>query len=391
MVTGPLQGIRVIDLTIWMSGAIGSMLLGDLGADVIKIEGPTGDPVRRYVPIGPTGSADAPGGVNYAYALCNRNKRQIRLDLRDPAGRDRLYELVRDADVFITSMQAETLLALGADEESIKSVNPAIVYARAGGLGAAGPRANDRCQDMLGMAYAGLLFTASPEQDEPFAPPGATNDVLTGTMTAFGVLAALMQRQQSGHGETVHTSLLHTALWTQLIQFGTVANAPQLLLPARSRREPRSPGVNQYKCSDGRWIAVAAVTADAWARFVKALDLDVTDPETGAELSYAGVLAQASRVRERLDEHFAEQPSVPLARAPRSGGHLVHAGEHAGRRHGRRAGQRERVPEHTRRRPEDGNDAVHTGRLPASDPRGPSPGRGRRRRAGRALIIPGDV
>jgi crotonobetainyl-CoA:carnitine CoA-transferase CaiB-like acyl-CoA transferase len=308
MVAGPLQGIRVIDLTIWMSGAIASMLLGDLGADVVKVEGPSGDPVRRYVPIGQTGSADTPGGVNFAYALCNRNKRQVTLDLRDPAGRDRLYELVRDADVFITSMQAETLVALGADEDSIKSVNPAVVYARAGGLGAAGPRANDRCQDMLGMAYAGLLFTASPEPDEPFAPPGATNDVLTGTMTAFGVLAALLQRQQSGTGETVHTSLLHTALWTQLIQFGTVANAPQLLLPARSRRDPRSPGVNQYKCSDGRWVAVAAVTAEAWGRFVKALDLDLTDPETGGEASYAWVLAHASGMRERLDEHFAGWP-----------------------------------------------------------------------------------
>src|ERR1700751_5782889 len=308
MVTGPLQGVRVIDLPIWMSGAIGSMLLGDLGADVIKIEGPTGDPVRRYVPIGSTESAETPGGINVAYALCNRNKRQIGLDLRDPAGQDRLYDLVRDADVFITSMQAETLVSLGADEESIKSVNPAIVYAKAGGLGHTGSRANDRCQDMLGMAYAGLLFTASPEQDEPFAPPGATNDVLTGTMTAFGVLAALMQRQQSGTGETVHTSLLHTALWTQLIQFGTVANAPQLLLPARSRREPRSPGVNQYKCSDGRWIAVAAVTAGAWATLTQALDLHFTDPETGDPLSYAGVLAHAAEVRETLDEYFAKQP-----------------------------------------------------------------------------------
>jgi crotonobetainyl-CoA:carnitine CoA-transferase CaiB-like acyl-CoA transferase len=260
------------------------------------------------VPIGSTESAETPGGINVAYALCNRNKRQVRLDLRDPAGRDRLYDLVRDADVFITSMQAETLVSLGADEESIKSVNPAIVYAKAGGLGHTGPRANDRCQDMLGMAYAGLLFTASPEQDEPFAPPGATNDVLTGTMTAFGVLAALMQRQQSGLGETVHTSLLHTALWTQLIQLGTAANAPQLLLPARSRREPRSPGVNQYQCSDGRWIAVAAVTADAWARLVKALDLGFTGPEEQDLLSYAGVLTHAARVREILDEHFARQP-----------------------------------------------------------------------------------
>jgi crotonobetainyl-CoA:carnitine CoA-transferase CaiB-like acyl-CoA transferase len=173
---------------------------------------------------------------------------------------------------------------------------------------------------MLGMAYAGLLFTASPEQDEPFAPPGATNDVLTGTMIAFGVLAALLQRQQSGHGETVHASLLHTALWTQLIQLGTAANAPQVLVPPRSRREPRSPGVNQYKCSDGRWIAVAAVTAGAWASFTQALDLDFTDPETGGPLSYAGVLAHAAEVRETLDEYFAKQPmSHWLARLEAAG------------------------------------------------------------------------
>ena len=308
MVAGPLDGIRVIDLTVWMSGAIGAMLLGDLGADVIKVEGPTGDPVRRYVPIGSTDSASVPCGVNYAYALCNRNKRQVTLDLRDPADRDRLYRLVRDADVVITSMRADTLVALGIDEESIKSVNPAIVYAQAGGLGHTGPRAADRCQDMLGMAYAGLLFTTSPEPDEPFAPPGAINDVLTGTMLSFGVLAALLQRQHSGAGETVHTSLLHTALWMQLIQLGTAANAPQVLVPPSSRREPRSPGVNQYKCSDGRWLAVAAVTAGAWTRFAEALDLRFTDPETGDPLSYAGVLAHAGDVREVLDEYFAKQP-----------------------------------------------------------------------------------
>jgi crotonobetainyl-CoA:carnitine CoA-transferase CaiB-like acyl-CoA transferase len=308
MAAGPLQGIRVIDLTIWMSGAIGAMLLGDLGADVIKIEGPTGDPVRRYVPIGATDSATAPSGVNYAYALCNRNKRQVTLDLRDQADRARLRELVRDADVFITSMRADTLTSLGIDEQSVKSVNPAIVYARAGGLGPDGPKAADPCQDMLGMAYAGLLFTASPEPGEPFAQPGATNDVLTGTMIAFGVLAALLQRQQSGHGETVHASLLHTALWTQLIQLGTAANAPQVLVPPRSRREPRSPGVNQYRCSDGRWIAIAAVTADAWAKLAETLGIHFTDPRSGDPLPYSGVLAAAAEIREMLDEHFAKEP-----------------------------------------------------------------------------------
>ena len=226
MVTGPLQGIRVIDLTIWMSGAIASMLLGDLGADVIKIEGPTGDPVRRYVPIGLTESADASGGVNYAYALCNRNKRQIRLDLRDPAGRDRLYELVRGADVFITSMQAANAAGAGR-RRRIHQVGQPRGGVRQGRRAGRGRATGER--PLPGHARDGLRGPALhrlARADEPFAPPGATNDVLTGTMTAFGVLAALMHRQQSGTGETVRTSLLHTALWTQLIQFGTVANAP---------------------------------------------------------------------------------------------------------------------------------------------------------------------
>src|ERR1700722_17168382 len=128
MGAGPLQGIRVIDLTVWMSGAIGAMLLADLGADVIKVEGPTGDPVRRYVPIGATDAASAPGGVNYAYALCNRNKRQVTLDLRDQADRDKLHELIRGADVLITSMRADTLVALGIDGDTGTSGSSAVPY-----------------------------------------------------------------------------------------------------------------------------------------------------------------------------------------------------------------------------------------------------------------------
>jgi crotonobetainyl-CoA:carnitine CoA-transferase CaiB-like acyl-CoA transferase len=305
--SGPLTGIRVIDLTIWMSGPIGSMLLGDLGAEVIKVEGPTGDPTRRYVPIGTTSSWDSAQGVNFAYAQCNRNKRQVSLNLKSEDDRSRLYDLVRTADVFITNMQPDTLVSLGADEESIKSVNPEIIYAQAHGLGHTGPRAGDRCQDMLGMAYSGMLFTASPEPDEPFAPPGAMNDVLTGTMTALGILAALLQHRQDGQSLSVHSSLLHSAMWTQLVQIGTFANAPELVLPAKSRRSPRSPGVNQYKCADGKWIGVAAVTADAWARFAKAISADQRPSETLVDLPYTEVLQDAGEVRACLDELFARK------------------------------------------------------------------------------------
>ena len=376
MGAGPLQGIRVIDLTVWMSGAIGAMLLADLGADVIKVEGPTGDPVRRYVPIGATDAASAPGGVNYAYALCNRNKRQVTLDLRDQADRDKLHELIRGADVLITSMRADTLVALGIDEESVTSVNPAIVYARAGGLGHTGPRAADRCQDMLGMAYAGLLFTASPEPDEPFAPPGATNDVLTGTMIAFGVLAALLQRQHSGtRGDGAGIAAAD----------GAVDAAD----PVRHRRQ-RAPGATAGQVATraaqpgGEPVPVLGRALDRGrgghrgrvGRFTEALGLTFADPETGGPRSYADVLAHAADVREELDRFFAKQPRVALAEPADGGRRLVHAGEHARRRHGGRPRQRQRLPEHARRRPADGGDAVYPVRVRGADPRRPAAGRG---------------
>jgi crotonobetainyl-CoA:carnitine CoA-transferase CaiB-like acyl-CoA transferase len=306
---GPLAGLRVIDLTIWMSGPIASMLLGDLGADVIKVEGPTGDPTRRYVPIGTTSSSVSEHGVNFAYAQCNRNKRQVVLDLSIPDERALLYELAATADVFVTNMQPDTLTRLGVSESDIKAVNPEIVYAQIHGLGHVGPRAADRCQDMLGMAFSGMLFTASPEPDEPFAPPGAMNDVLAGTMTAFGILAALAARERNGRSPSVHSSLLQSAMWTQLVQIGTFANAPDLVLPAKSRRSPRSPGVNQYRCQDSRWIAVAAVTAEAWARFAKVISSYESAPEPLEQLAYAAVLENAEPVRTRLDAVFAGRPA----------------------------------------------------------------------------------
>lgn len=306
---GPLTGVRVVDLSIWMSGPIASMLLGDLGAEVIKVEGPSGDPTRRYVPIGTTVSASSARGVNFAYAQCNRNKRQVALDLRAEHGRRQFYELVDTADVFVTNIQRDTLARLGADEKSIKEANPGIIYAQIHGLGNAGPRAADRCQDMLGMAYSGMLFTASPEVDEPFAPPGAMNDILAGTMTAFGIVTALLQRERDGRRPAVHSSLLQAAMWTQLIHIGTFANAPELVLAAKSRRSPRSPGVNQYMCQDGRWIAVAAVTADAWAQFAQVLSPYASVPAYLLELPYASVLEDAPGVRAELDRIFLRKPA----------------------------------------------------------------------------------
>ena len=303
---GPLAGIRVVDMTIWMAGAVSGMLLADLGADVVKVEGRRGDPTRSHT--APTAGAVAgpPARTSVSYSACNRNKRSIALDLGDDADREVFGRLIGAADVFVSNLSPATISKLGIDEASLRQRNPSLVYAHGSGLGPAGPRAGDLAQDMTGMAYAGMLFTMSPDPDEPFAPPGAMNDVITGTYLFAGILAALMRRAVTGRGETVTGSLLQSALWTQALLVGSAANTVGASTSGRPRTAPRSALVNQYRAADGRWIAVAAINERAWAAFVAGARIEhlVADPRFA---SYAAALAHATELRAALDGHFATQ------------------------------------------------------------------------------------
>jgi crotonobetainyl-CoA:carnitine CoA-transferase CaiB-like acyl-CoA transferase len=156
------------------------------------------------------------------------------------------------------------------------------------------------------MAYAGMLFTMSPDPAQPFAPPGAMNDVITGTYLFSGILAALIRRAATGRGETVTGSLLQSALWTQTLLVGSAANTVGASTSGRPRTEPRSALLNQYKAADGRWLAVAAINARAWDAFVAGAQVEhlVEDPRFA---SHAAMLAHAAEMRAALDEHFATQ------------------------------------------------------------------------------------
>jgi crotonobetainyl-CoA:carnitine CoA-transferase CaiB-like acyl-CoA transferase len=306
--SGPLSGIRVVDMTIWMAGAVSGMLLADLGADVIKVEGPHGDPTRAHVAPTAGRTAFARAGTSISFSTCNRNKRSIALDLGSAADREVFDQLIAAADVFVSNMSPATIRKLGIDEASLHARNPSLVYACGSGLGPKGPRADDLAQDMTGMAYAGMLFTLSPDPSEPFAPPGAMNDVITGTYLFGGILAALMRRAVTGRGETVTGSLLQSALWTQTLLVGSVANTAGASANGRRRTEPRNALVNQYQAGDGKWIAIAAINARAWDAFVAGAQIEylLEDPRFA---SYAGTLAHASDMRAALDEHFATQPA----------------------------------------------------------------------------------
>ncbi|GAA2575898.1 CoA transferase [Dactylosporangium fulvum] len=302
----PLEGIRVVELTVWLSGPIGGMLLADLGADVIKIESPAGDPTRVH--RAPTaGEAAGDRVVSVTYDVSNRNKRSIVIDLSSDEDRGVLEDLVRTADVFLTNLTTRAVRKLGVDEESIRAINPSIVFAHSGGFGHRGPLADQPVQDMTGMAYSGMLFTMSGEADTPFAPPGATNDVMTGTMVAFGILAALLDRQRTGEGQTVRSSLVMTSLWAQMQLVGSAANTAGAVVTGKPQKDPRSPVLNQYRCGDGKWIAIAVVTPRDWEPFLRAVGLAAESLPDGVD-SYADAVTHAGRMREFFDGFFAQRP-----------------------------------------------------------------------------------
>jgi crotonobetainyl-CoA:carnitine CoA-transferase CaiB-like acyl-CoA transferase len=161
---------------------------------------------------------------------------------------------------------------------------------------------------MTGMAYAGMLFALSADPDQPFAPPGALNDVMTGTYLFGGVLAALLRRARTGRGDTVTGSLLQTALWTQLGLIGSVANTEGASTTGRPRTDPRNALLNQYRAGDGKWIAVAAINPKAWDAFVAGAQIEhlVADPRFA---TYADMLANTRDMRVELDRHFATRPA----------------------------------------------------------------------------------
>ncbi len=299
---GPLSGIRVLDLTMWVQGPMATTLLGDLGADVVKLEkagvGDHGRALQSVFGI----DLRRDGAPNMLWTTCNRNKRGLALDLGHPSARPVFETLLKGADVFVTNLMPAALTPLGADEATVRACNPRIVYARAAGVGQEGPWANDPCQDTVGMAYAGLLFTCSPDGDTPYYPPGAMSDVLSGTMMAFGVLAALRERDRTGEGQAVSTSQLQTLMWMQSLNVGAVANLGQSFAHS-DRVSPPNPMFNTYRCGDGRWLALGMAVSGMWAEMCRAIDREdlITDPRFVTMDSRRVHAADAVKI---LDAHF---------------------------------------------------------------------------------------
>ena len=298
---GPLAGVKVIELGLWLAGPACATILADWGADVVKIEPLDGDPFR--------GLAWAYGGtMNPPFELDNRGKRSVAVDLRQPEGREVAWALLADADVFVTNYRPGGLDRLGLDWPTLHERFPNLVYGSITGYGLAGPE-RDRASYDMGAYWsrAGVAAALTPEgQDLPYQR-GGFGDHLTGMALAGGIAAALFGRQARGEGQLVSTSLLRAGMY----QIGTDLNTSlRTGLPtvAASVRSVPNPLLTGYRCGDGAWIWLLGLEGDRhWPGIAAALELDelVDDPRFA---TMEGRRDHAVEVSATLQEQLGTRP-----------------------------------------------------------------------------------
>jgi crotonobetainyl-CoA:carnitine CoA-transferase CaiB-like acyl-CoA transferase len=281
--TGPLTGLKVIDLSHVMAGPTCTMLLADMGADVIKVEKiPSGDDARRMTP-------PAIAGESAAFLMMNRNKRGIALDLKTEAGRTVLSRLLQDADVLLENYRRGAMERMGFGYEALHASNPRLIYCSISGFGRTGPYADRGGFDLVAQGMSGLMSITG---EGPGCPPvklGApVTDITAGILACVGILAALYSRQSTGQGQMVDTSLFEAGIihtyWQSAIAFAT-GQAPGPM----GTGHPLNAPYQAFPAADG-WITVGAANQGNWLRLLEALEA----PELGYDPRFAN---NAERMR----------------------------------------------------------------------------------------------
>src|ERR1700680_598252 len=281
--TGPLEGLKVIDLSHIMAGPACSMLLADMGADVIKVEKiPGGDDARRRVP--PTVADESA-----AFLIMNRNKRGIALNLKTEEGRGVLSRLLKDADVLIENYRRGTMEKMGFGYDVLCALNPKLIYCSISGFGRTGPYADRGGFDLVAQGMSGVMSITG---EGPGCPPvklGApVTDITAGILSCVGILAALHSRASSGQGQMVDTSLFEAGIihtyWQSAIAFAT-GQAPGTMGSGHPLKSP----LQAFPAADG-WITVGAANQGNWLRLLEALEA----PELGYDPRFAN---NAERMR----------------------------------------------------------------------------------------------
>lgn len=257
----PLDGFRVLDLTRFLSGPYATMVLAELGADVIKVEQPhVGDDTRRFEP--------KVGGESYPGAMPNRSKRSLSLDLKSDRGRELFLRLAEDADLVMENFRAGTARKLGVDYEAVKDVRPDIIYCSISGFGQTGPYRHRPGFDIMAQGVCGFLRMTG-NGDRPAKVGVAINDLAAGATAIYSVLGAQMLRNRTGQGQYIDISLVDAGLaWTIWESGAFFANGE--IPEATGTRHRRSTPYQAYRTSDG-FVTIGAGNDRLWAHFCEAL------------------------------------------------------------------------------------------------------------------------
>jgi crotonobetainyl-CoA:carnitine CoA-transferase CaiB-like acyl-CoA transferase len=262
--TAPLAGIKVVEISVAMAGPFCGMLLGDYGADVIKIERTgVGDDSRAWSPY-------FHGAMGYYYASANRNKRGMALDLKTEEGVKIARALIEEADVFVHNYRVGALERLGLGYESLSRVNPRLIYCAISGFGASGPLSKEPANDLFMQAYAGSMSITGDPEGSPAKMGMSVADVGGGMFGAIGVMMALETRHRTGRGQRVDTSLLegHMAMLAQF--FTRYFSSGEVPGPSGSGALT-SPTYRAYQASD-QWIVISAFNQRMWKGLCAALE-----------------------------------------------------------------------------------------------------------------------
>jgi crotonobetainyl-CoA:carnitine CoA-transferase CaiB-like acyl-CoA transferase len=270
-----LEGLRVIDLTQAMAAPFCSMNLADMGADVIKVEPPTGEDMRR-------GSASR-NGHSGTFLTINRSKRGITVDLKQPAGVEIVHRLVKTADVFVQNYRPGAAQRLGVDYETLAAINPRLIYCSISGFGSTGPYASRGGYDLIAQGMSGIISVTGDEDGPPAKAGLPVSDLSAGLFGAYGILCALEHRERTGQGQLVDTSLLEAALsltvW-EATEYWVTGRSPRPLGSAHRLAAP----YQALRASDG-WLTVGANNDKLFAAFCGAIER----PDLAADARFGSV------------------------------------------------------------------------------------------------------
>jgi alpha-methylacyl-CoA racemase len=263
----PLAGVLVLDFTTLLPGPLATLLLAEAGAEVIKIERPGGEDMRRYEPRF--------DGESAMFALLNRGKQSLVLDLKSATDRDKLTPLIKRADVLVEQFRPGVMARLGLGVDAVKTTNPKLVYCSITGYGQTGPRADEAGHDLNYIGHTGLLALNPGPSDRPVVPPALIADIAGGTLPAvMNILLALRQRDQSGQGchlDIAMTDAMFTFASHALASGHTTGTFPGM---GGARLTGGSPRYQLYPTKDGKLVCCAALEQRFWEPFAATIGLD---------------------------------------------------------------------------------------------------------------------